>query len=120
MAKHLWKPGVSGNPSGRPKTPDEVKEMLRALTPKAVQRLGEALDSDDQKLRVTAAQEILNRTLGRPHATLDVNATVDTGQAHLQALVSLTALAASPKTVEALTLDATPALAAPLANESDD
>ncbi|BAB50793.1 DUF5681 domain-containing protein [Mesorhizobium japonicum] len=119
MAKHLWKPGVSGNPSGRPKTPEEVKEMLRALTPKAVQRLGEALDGDDQKLRVTAAQEILNRTLGKPHATFDVRATVDNSHAHLQALVSLTALAASPKVAKVLTVDATPALPTPLTIESD-
>jgi hypothetical protein len=42
------------------------------------------------------------------------------GQAHLQALVSLTALAASSKMVEALTIDATSALAAPLASECDD
>jgi hypothetical protein len=94
--------------------------MLKALTPTAVQALADALVGNDPKLRVTAAQEVLNRTLGKPHATLDVRAAFDIGQAHLQSLMSLTALAASPKTAEALTIDATPVLPAPSANESDE
>lgn len=81
--------------------------------------MAETLECDDPKLRFQAAQEVLNRSLGKAHATIDVKATVDSGQAHLQALISQTALAASLKTVEALTIDATPALSAPFANESD-
>ncbi|MER8845781.1 hypothetical protein [Mesorhizobium australicum] len=100
--------GQSGNPGGRAAVPAHIKEMLGRLTPRAVEIMAETLECDDPKLRFQAAQEVLNRSLGKPHATLDVNATVDNGQAHLQALVSLAALAASQKTVDVLTIDATP------------
>ncbi|MEJ1156646.1 DUF5681 domain-containing protein [Prosthecomicrobium sp. N25] len=65
-------PGSSGNPGGRPKTPEEVKEMLQALTPKAVKALEAALCGNDPRLQVIAAVEILNRTLGRPHQSASV------------------------------------------------
>ena len=57
-------PGYSGNPVGRPKTPEHIKAMLDGLTEKAVLALEEALDGEDAKLRLTAAQEVLNRALG--------------------------------------------------------
>lgn len=82
-------PGHSGNPNGRPKTPEHIKEMLEGLTEKAVLALGEALEGDDPKLRLTAAQEVLNRALGKPHtsASIDLNQT-NLPAAHLAALVA--------------------------------
>ena len=71
--KRQFAPGHSGNPSGRPRTPEHVKEMLNGLTEKAVLALEDALDGDDPKLRLTAAQEILNRALGRPHTSASVD-----------------------------------------------
>jgi hypothetical protein len=101
-----WTPGVSGNPSGRPRTPPIVKEMLGALTEKAVRALEEALDGDDPKLRLTAAQEVLNRALGRPHVTASVD--VKQADASLALLAALTAKAVTPATADAPTIDATP------------
>ena len=57
-------PGHSGNPSGRPRTPEHIKEMLNGLNEKAVRALEEALDGDDPKLRLDGGQEVLNRSLG--------------------------------------------------------
>jgi len=59
-------PGTSGNPGGRPKPPDGLKTRLAELSPRAVERLGELLDSDDERVRLEAARTILDRHLGRP------------------------------------------------------
>ena len=61
-----FKKGVSGNPSGRAKLPAEVKAELRKLTPRAIAVLGELLTSDDDKVRMAAAKEVLDRHLGKP------------------------------------------------------
>jgi hypothetical protein len=74
--------GQSGNPGGRPRVPEEVKDMLRAATPKAAKVLVDALDATegdvidtdtgerhagppDWKLRLQAANAILDRTAGK-------------------------------------------------------
>lgn len=120
VGRGRYAPGQSGNPGGRAAVPAEIKEMLGRLTPRAVEIMAETLECDDPKLRFQAAQEVLNRSLGKPVQALDVKATVDNGQAHLEALRSLVALAASRQIDEALTIDATPVLAAPVAIESDE
>ncbi|CCM78037.1 hypothetical protein [Rhizobium mesoamericanum] len=100
-----FQPGQSGNPLGYPKIPPDVKARLKGLNMKAVQAIEDALDGDDQKLRLAAAQEVLNRNLGKPHvsATVDVNAH-DSGAAMLAAL---TAAAARSSASPALVIDAT-------------
>ncbi len=100
------RPGSSSlNPGGRPKTPERVRAMLEGLTEQAVLALEEALNGDDPKLRMIAAQEVLNRALGRPHTTASVEVkTADVSAAHIAALNELTALAKASKhanTIEA-------------------
>lgn len=69
-------PGQSGNPSGRPKIPEEVKEAFRAATGDACRVLCEivndfsAKDSD----RIRAAEVILDRAWGKPVQAVDVDA----------------------------------------------
>lgn len=58
--------GVSGNPGGRPKTIPEVKEILKAASPDAARALVELLDSEKDSIRLAAAQDILDRTQGKP------------------------------------------------------
>jgi len=74
-SRHLipWKPGQSGNPAGRAKTPPEVKEALQAMTPRAIEVLGELLESDDDRVRIMAANSIMDRSLGKPVAALEVS-----------------------------------------------
>jgi hypothetical protein len=61
-----WLPGRSANPGGRPGVPEVVKATLRELSPRTVVRLGELLDSEDERIRLEAAKAILDRHLGRP------------------------------------------------------
>jgi hypothetical protein len=77
LAPYRIKPGQVLNPSGRPKTPAAVREAALALTPAAIRVLGEIMQ--DKKAppatRVTAADKILDRALGRPAQTVDVHTT---------------------------------------------
>ena len=67
-----WLPGRSANPGGRPGVPDVIKATLRELSPRAVERLGELLDSEDERIRLEAAKAILDRHLGRPAIQADL------------------------------------------------
>lgn len=70
--------GQSGNPSGRPKMPKEVKEAFKAASPEALKTLKKILtdpaakDSD----RIRAAEIILDRAYGKPAQAVDI--TTDT------------------------------------------
>lgn len=65
-----YKPGESGNPSGRTKKfvkkYNKFAGRCRTLSPRALKVLEEQLESDDEKLRFLAAKEILDRAWGRP------------------------------------------------------
>ena len=61
-----FQPGQSGNPSGRPRADPEVKEILKAAAPDAARKLVELMNSKNEKIAFQAAQEILNRTQGKP------------------------------------------------------
>jgi len=80
-----FQPGQSGNAGGRPKGAGELKERARGYTDAAVAVLVAALSGKDQKLRVQAAQILLDRGWGRAeqqneHAFGgDVRIVVDTG-----------------------------------------
>lgn len=64
--------------------------MLQALTPEAVRALADALGGSDERLRFLAAQEVLNRSLGRPHQSSAVEVTnhKSINQLHLEALAA--------------------------------
>jgi hypothetical protein len=66
--------GQSGNPSGRPKIPDDIKEAFKAHLPEAIAVLGKALKGKDERLRLMAAVHIAERVLGKPQQ--NVNAKV--------------------------------------------
>jgi hypothetical protein len=82
-----WLPGRSANPGGRPGVPEVIKATLRELSPRAVQRLGELLDSDDERIRLEAAKAILDRHLGRPAIQADLTVRDGSSADHLQALI---------------------------------
>jgi hypothetical protein len=67
--------GVSGNPGGRPKG---IAAKAREHTDKAVEVLAAALDSKDERVRVTAAEKLLDRGYGKPLTmTADVTKRLD-------------------------------------------
>lgn len=63
-----WKPGQSGNPSGKPKIYREVLELYREQTAKAVAVLVDAMSARDAgwPSRVVAAAQLLDRAWGKP------------------------------------------------------
>jgi hypothetical protein len=59
-------PGVSGNPGGRPKENDEVKQLARQHTEAAITRLVQWMQDDNPKASVAACIALLDRGWGRP------------------------------------------------------
>lgn len=59
--------GVSGNPNGRPKTPQEFKDIVRANTVKAINTLITIMDDPDAKDadRIKASELIIDRAYGK-------------------------------------------------------
>lgn len=60
-----FQPGRSGNPGGRPKHDGWVRELAQANTERAIQTLVDALDSADERIRLSAANALLDRGWGR-------------------------------------------------------
>jgi len=61
-----FKKGQSGNPGGRPKENQEVRELARQHTEEAVERLAYWMRSPEAKASVQACVQMLNRGWGAP------------------------------------------------------
>jgi hypothetical protein len=70
--------GVSGNPGGRPKLPEELRELFRAKGPDALEVLTRCLQSSDERIAIAAATAILDRGYGKPAQTIDANISEET------------------------------------------
>jgi hypothetical protein len=84
-----WLPGRSANPGGRPGVPEVIKATLRELSPRAVERLGQLLDSSDERIQLEAAKAILDRHLGRPAIQADISLHRGIADDHLEALIEM-------------------------------
>lgn len=69
--------GVSGNPSGRPKKIVEVIAQLEEALPGAATELIKLLKCPNAKVRLAAAREIFDRTVGRPKQTVEMTGSED-------------------------------------------
>lgn len=74
----VFKPGQSGNPSGRRsselKSIIEARELAVQAGPSAIRTIIEIMNSDlSSKTRLDAANKILDRGLGRPIQFMDIN-----------------------------------------------
>lgn len=65
--------GKSGNPGGRPKDVGPIKELAKQHTKAAIDALVGALEDENGRTRVAAAEAILDRAYGKPtqHHELD-------------------------------------------------
>jgi len=72
--------GISGNPSGRPAQPEDVKEMLKAATAPAVQLLVDTMNDREAKpeLRVRCAELLIDRVLGKAVQPLEAHIKTET------------------------------------------
>ncbi len=65
-------PGVSGNPSGLSKDiaplVAEARRLALSHAPKAIETLAKLLDSEDERVRVAAAEGLLDRAGLRPYS----------------------------------------------------
>ena len=71
-AKGRFMPGSHSNLGGRPKGNPAVKELLKQHSVDAAEKVVELLNCGNPKIELAAAQEILNRTEGKPLQVQDV------------------------------------------------
>lgn len=81
------------NPAGTDLRKARMLNQLNQLTPRAINRLSQLLDSPDEKVAIVAVKEVLDRNLGKPKASLDVKVEASLSALHLQALEELAARA---------------------------
>ena len=67
-----FQPGQSGNPSGRPKADPALRAAAQAKTEEALNVLIAAMADEDVKVRIMAAQAILDRGHGKPAQAIDL------------------------------------------------
>lgn len=63
---NTWRPGQSGNPGGHSGLYGEAVKLARGLSLRAVQRLGELMESGGRTLSVVACNSLLDRAFGKP------------------------------------------------------
>ncbi len=70
--------GKSGNPSGRPKIPEDARAMLKAATPAAVKLLVDTLNNENERTetRVKCAEAVLDRVYGKANQPIDLGGAV--------------------------------------------
>lgn len=59
-------PGAKANPGGRPKVVGLIRELAQSYGPEAFQRVIELMQSEDERVALAAAREILDRAYGKP------------------------------------------------------
>jgi len=77
------------NPAGGDMRLARLKNQLDQLTPRAIARLGKLIDSEQEQVALGACRELLDRTLGKPKASLDLKVEASLSTLHLQALEEL-------------------------------
>lgn len=72
-----FKPGESGNKSGRPKIVAEIKELALSKAPAAFEKIVSLMSSPDPKVAMAAAREILDRAYGKPAQAMEHSGSIN-------------------------------------------
>lgn len=92
IAQHGFKPGQSGNPSGRRPIPPAIKAKIDEGAEESIPIVIDIMKDkkQDPRVRLAAAEMLQSRSWGKPMQQADVNVTTtNVQQAHLQVLVEL-------------------------------
>ena len=91
MTDTRWKPGQSGNPTGRPKIVSEVRDLARQHSTFAVEVLVKIAGNGraPAMARVAAATQLLDRGFGRPPQSLEVQSRSPLADLSTAALLTL-------------------------------
>lgn len=73
VKQYQFKPGQSGNPSGRPKTPEEAKKKLKDEAYQAVDRLIKEASNPKNKHYYDANIAIIERVWGKSAQPIDID-----------------------------------------------
>jgi hypothetical protein len=71
LAANRWKPGQSGNPQGHSGLYGDVVKRARELSIRAIERLGELMESQDERVASVASSAILDRAFGKARERTD-------------------------------------------------
>ena len=66
MRSRMWQPGQSGNPAGHSGEYGATIRLAQRAAPKAMRRLIELMDSEDERVAAVACNAILDRAFGKP------------------------------------------------------
>jgi hypothetical protein len=98
FAARLWQKGESGNPGGRTRDLAEVVGLAREASPRAIQRMIQLIDSEDERVALMAADKVLERAWGKPREAVPENSVKDmTPEQRRQRFSELLAFAAQLK-----------------------
>ena len=66
MEARKWKPGQTGNPTGRSGAFGEAMRICREASPEAARKMVALMDSDDPRVAYMATAAVLERAWGKP------------------------------------------------------
>ncbi len=95
--------GISGNPGGRPKLPDDVKALAKAKSKRAFERIVELIESEDERVAFMASKEVIDRAYGKTKSADDDGAGAKNVTINI---VRLADQKPETKVIEAATIDA--------------
>ena len=77
-----WKPGQSGNPGGRSKAKQNIVDIARSATPKAMRTMIAIMENEKAPFSVRAycADKVIDRAYGKPAQSTNVNVSVNSRQ----------------------------------------